>query len=253
MKTGGFSRKRLLGISAFKSRVSRKIGIPLTASGRRRKLGASIFKAVGPVAGTIAVASVEAAKQTHRTKTPVKTGSAKGVHFCQVKGVTHDNDDGTSRSEAIKLCSVGDSVKLVPDPQNEHDRNAIRVLRLNGQQIGYISARQAARLAGNVHLLTATVHSRMTDEWGNDTVKIRVVTAEQTNEVPFQSDSTVSAIQAEARKTAKKEGWQSTFVYFEDAERGLYQVVQADNTEHMSQTLQEMLTQVGFVGLNDAP
>src|SRR5665213_1991523 len=117
MNLGGFSWKRLLGISAFKSRVSRTIGIPLTASGRRRKLGATIFNAIGPVAGTIAVASIEAVKQTHNTK-PSDLGPAKGVYFCQVKGITHDNDDGTSRLEAIKQCSVGDAVKLVPDPQN---------------------------------------------------------------------------------------------------------------------------------------
>jgi len=36
---GGFSWKRLLGISAMKSRISRSIGVPLTRSGRQRKLG----------------------------------------------------------------------------------------------------------------------------------------------------------------------------------------------------------------------
>jgi hypothetical protein len=35
----GFSWKRALGISAAKSRLSRRIGIPLTKSGRQRKLG----------------------------------------------------------------------------------------------------------------------------------------------------------------------------------------------------------------------
>lgn len=36
---GGFSWNRLLGVSAAKSRVSRRIGIPLTKSGRQRKIG----------------------------------------------------------------------------------------------------------------------------------------------------------------------------------------------------------------------
>lgn len=100
---------------------------------------------------------------------------AKGVHFCLVKGVTHSNPDGSSRSTAMNLCAIGDTVKLVPEPWNEHDRNAIRVLLLTGQEIGYISARQAARFAGKVDLLTATVHSRVKDDWGNDTLKLRVV------------------------------------------------------------------------------
>jgi hypothetical protein len=39
MNLGGFSWKRLLGISAMKSRISRSIGVPLTRSGRQRKIG----------------------------------------------------------------------------------------------------------------------------------------------------------------------------------------------------------------------
>ncbi|MEX0702298.1 MAG: hypothetical protein WD069_09405 [Planctomycetales bacterium] len=34
-----FSWKRALGISAAKGRLSRKLGIPLTRSGRQRKMG----------------------------------------------------------------------------------------------------------------------------------------------------------------------------------------------------------------------
>jgi hypothetical protein len=39
MNKGGFSWKRFVGIAAFKSRISRKIGVPLTKSGRQRKIG----------------------------------------------------------------------------------------------------------------------------------------------------------------------------------------------------------------------
>jgi hypothetical protein len=38
-----FSWKRALGISAAQARVSRRIGIPLSRSGRQQKLGRSIF------------------------------------------------------------------------------------------------------------------------------------------------------------------------------------------------------------------
>jgi len=44
---GGFSIWRLIGVSRFKSRISRAIGIPLTKSGRRRKIGAFIFRLFG--------------------------------------------------------------------------------------------------------------------------------------------------------------------------------------------------------------
>jgi hypothetical protein len=42
MNKGGFSWKRFLGISQAKARISRGIGIPLTKSGRQRKLGAAM-------------------------------------------------------------------------------------------------------------------------------------------------------------------------------------------------------------------
>gem|GEM_PF-1241564 len=40
MNRGGFSWRRFFGIYAFKAKISRSIGVPLTRSGRQRKLGA---------------------------------------------------------------------------------------------------------------------------------------------------------------------------------------------------------------------
>jgi len=42
MNRGGFSWKRFLGVSGAKARVSRKLGIPLTRSGRQRKIGRAV-------------------------------------------------------------------------------------------------------------------------------------------------------------------------------------------------------------------
>jgi hypothetical protein len=42
MNFGGFSWKRAIGLSAAKSRLSRRIGVPLTRSGRQRKFGAFV-------------------------------------------------------------------------------------------------------------------------------------------------------------------------------------------------------------------
>ena len=39
-----FSWRRALGVAAFKGRVSRRIGIPLTRRGRERKLGRFILR-----------------------------------------------------------------------------------------------------------------------------------------------------------------------------------------------------------------
>ena len=46
MNKGGFSWRRFVGISAFKAKISRQIGIPLTRSGRQRKLGAFVEKVI---------------------------------------------------------------------------------------------------------------------------------------------------------------------------------------------------------------
>ncbi len=42
-----FSWKRAVGLSGLKGKISRKIGVPLTESGRERKLGHMIVKFVG--------------------------------------------------------------------------------------------------------------------------------------------------------------------------------------------------------------
>lgn len=53
---GGFSWKRLAGISAAKSRISRTIGIPLTRSGRQRKLGKMMGGCVMPIVALLVAA-----------------------------------------------------------------------------------------------------------------------------------------------------------------------------------------------------
>jgi hypothetical protein len=44
MNKGGFSWKKLSGYSGAKSNVSRKIGVPLTKSGRNQKVGRIVTK-----------------------------------------------------------------------------------------------------------------------------------------------------------------------------------------------------------------
>src|SRR5712692_6508143 len=64
-----FSWKRALGISSFKGKVSRFIGIPLTKSGRQRKAG----RLLGDVIGSALIAGTELALQepiAHVARTP---------------------------------------------------------------------------------------------------------------------------------------------------------------------------------------
>ena len=258
MSRGGFSWKRLLGISAFKSRVSRKIGIPLTASGRRRKLGGAIFNAAGSMAGTAAVAAVAAgSRQLRQPRTdtpPAQSPQFKSVHLCEVKGVTHQNEDGTSRRAAQQLCSIGDAVNLIPESSNFHDQHAIRVMLQSGEQIGYLSARQAARFEGKVHLLSATVHSRVKDQWGNDTVKLRVVESAESNQAVApnteQLPNLLAAVQREGEEEAAKEGWHTVFLYSEKENQYCVSKMNSDETR---QTLQDGFAPIGFIGLKSKP
>jgi hypothetical protein len=43
----GFSWKRALGITRVKTKISRAIGVPLTKSGRQRKVGAAVLGMFG--------------------------------------------------------------------------------------------------------------------------------------------------------------------------------------------------------------
>jgi len=55
-----FSWRRATGLSAAKARLSRKIGIPLTRSGRQRKLGRALGCAI-PLAMLLAAGAATAA------------------------------------------------------------------------------------------------------------------------------------------------------------------------------------------------
>jgi hypothetical protein len=51
----------------------------------------------------------------------------------KVAGVTFEG-----RQRIIARCSDGERLKLVREPDNRYDKGAIKVMRLNGQQLGYI-------------------------------------------------------------------------------------------------------------------
>jgi hypothetical protein len=73
---------------------------------------------------------------------------SRGRRFnLHVAGVSHRNKDGTKRQDILRDCREGEVVQLLPEPENPHDPNAIRVCRRNGEQIGYIDQANASRLA----------------------------------------------------------------------------------------------------------
>lgn len=71
----------------------------------------------------------------------------------EVVGESHANADGSSRQAELARCSVGEEVKLVPEPTNRFDPEALAVFSARGVQIGYLAkgAKAIRRriLAGN--------------------------------------------------------------------------------------------------------
>lgn len=50
-------------------------------------------------------------------------------------------------AEAVSHLEVGQEVRVVPEPQNEYDKNALRVMLSDGAAVGYIPAALAERVA----------------------------------------------------------------------------------------------------------
>ena len=63
-----------------------------------------------------------------------------------VAGVSHNNRDGTSRQKIIARCSAGEVLRLRSEEDNPADPNAVAVIRLNGEQLGYLHREDAAEV-----------------------------------------------------------------------------------------------------------
>lgn len=79
--------------------------------------------------------------------TKIEGEKIKWPVYTKVAGVTGKNDDGESRQDILADCEVGDELVLVRDECNEYDENAIEVLTMGFEQIGYIKRTLAAKLA----------------------------------------------------------------------------------------------------------
>ncbi len=58
-----------------------------------------------------------------------------------IAGVTKNNVDGwtaVSRQQLLSECSEGDNVTIVWEKNNPYDKNALAILRADGQQLGYV-------------------------------------------------------------------------------------------------------------------
>lgn len=77
----------------------------------------------------------------------------------KVKGTSY-----RSREEigAARLCNIGDTIILVPEPDNEADSNAIKVFTMEGFHIGYVEASLAKLVKSNIYHIGKCIVSKIT-------------------------------------------------------------------------------------------
>jgi hypothetical protein len=68
-------------------------------------------------------------------------------YIVRVAGVSHQNDDGSSRQEILARCKVPEILELRRQPNHRHDKNAIQVRRQNGEMLGFIPKNEARIMA----------------------------------------------------------------------------------------------------------
>src|SRR5687768_13688427 len=90
--------------------------------------------------------------RTHRAELFVsREGLTVERFYSTVAGASKRNEDGSDRQSIIRSCAIGETLHLIPDQLNAYSAHAIRVVRANGQQLGYLPDDIAERLT--VHML----------------------------------------------------------------------------------------------------
>ena len=62
--------------------------------------------------------------------------------YSRVAGITHENDDGTSRQDIIQTCKIGDKLFMQPAPFGKF-KNATKLYTEDDKQIGWLTERVA--------------------------------------------------------------------------------------------------------------
>lgn len=86
--------------------------------------------------------------------------------FAKVAGVTYRNVDGVSREDLIARCATCDPIKLLREPDNSFDSDAVQVLNQSCQMLGYLhkeTAEQIAREADDLGRIWQAVVRKVTE------------------------------------------------------------------------------------------
>jgi HIRAN domain len=83
-----------------------------------------------------------------------------------IAGLRYRGPDGTKRGKYCLGLREGDRLDLVPEPENEHDRNAIAI-KHNGRHLGYVPMRHqwVAEAIAEGDRLSCAVTKMETEGW----------------------------------------------------------------------------------------
>lgn len=74
------------------------------------------------------------------TEIRIKLSQVQKTFQTKVAGITHFNQNGTSRQSIIEDCALGEEIVLIREPDNSYDPRAVKVCLKRGPQIGYLKA-----------------------------------------------------------------------------------------------------------------
>jgi len=111
--------------------------------------GAAIYVRSVPDGGRVLLKEADLpALEARRTKHASTPRPRARWDYVPVVGESHRNQDGSDRQQIIReRARPGDPVQLVPEPDNRHDRRAVKVCLATGEQLGYLDRDQARELA----------------------------------------------------------------------------------------------------------
>ena len=84
----------------------------------------------------------------------------------RVAGIEYPNADGTDRQQIILRCQRLEQLLLEHESGNPYDKNAIKICRRTGEQIGYVPRKLASKIMSRVK--QGYEHAAIFLEPGND-------------------------------------------------------------------------------------
>ena len=122
----------------------------------------------------------------------------------KIVGVTHPNSDGSSRQRILKRMRREEreyeAVYLEPEPDNPYDKNAIKVLNTEGEQLGYLNSDLAEDIARRMSCgedFSAVITNFTGDDEDKQTIGCNIE---------------ITASQSRSRKVPKEESLLNSFV-----------------------------------------